>query len=666
MELLEFEKGCRVRFRNGITVDILKKDGDYAGLGQVRWRRRKLRSAELPVLPLIRTADGFEVSRLQLREIRPGRDESLTLDLIPFVHRHGRTEWTGADGEEVWNVGPWDQEASRDRGGALRVVLRAVQRTIGGIAFCGFSYSYKYTSRKHHACRIHDRASWELGARATGTSFWMAGPGDEPQRHFTALSDRYTTAWHGGGRVRQFLPYFSVLQGFTFQFDDQSLLVTCFESPFHCLSLFQKDAGRNHIVHWHQLCGDLGGALEFPAQQVLAADLPTTSPAERSDQYCAVREDLQRQAAVRLGVAPEPLMPGGSLNPADGFTLQTLQSGIDRLARAGCTRIYVVGLCRHFAPARPDERAGREACRQIRRIVDHAHQRGAQVAASLLDCSEPWLVAACMETDTDAPQPPRPLSPGADGRELVSLALRGQDGGLLREHLRRVRAGLGIDALFGDGALAGYAGQFDRRVGQAASGAGAQGRVRSLFGARTALIADIARMGFGCLQTAPGAVPGCLRSVPYETLKGREYMFRDSILEYPPDAASGRSVDPVEVYFRACAHRLGYALPCEPRSRRGSRRADWWHTGVAPINQACQALREHMERSRMLPEDRGVIWTGVDPDVRVLWCFEPFSCPVAEDADVFDVLASRRVSAGDGTFPAEALRVYMIQNVGGP
>ena len=671
MDLKEYEKSFRLRFANGISVEILKRGKAFGGLGQVKWRRRKLRSAERPVMPLIRTPDGYEVSRLRLHDIRKGR-ESVTLELMPFVRRSGRMEWVSLDGQDRWNVGAWEQKAVRDRGGLVRVVLRAVRRTIGGLEFAGFSYSYRLRSRKYRAYRIHDRSTWELGGRATGNSFWMGGPVAEPQKFFHSKRDSYSSAWRGdGGRcvpVQQFLPFFTLLDGFTFQFDRQSVLLTTFDAPFHCLSLFQKDAGQNCIVHWHQLCCDLGGRLEFPAHEVLVADCPEQAPTDRADQYCLVRQELQRACCERLGVVREPAAMGGRLAAGPASSQQALRKGMDELSRAGCARIYVPGLFRHLGPAAgpaATPRASEEAGRHVRQVVERAHQRGAEVAASLLDCSAPWVVAsASADVEEDGAAA---ASGAAGGSELVARAMRnGSDGRLLRDHLRRLRKAVGVDVLFADGMLEQITDLLEWGRPQADGAGEGEAGIRSLFDARQGLIADLQRMGYGCLLAGAAGLGAPLTGPRLAMLKGREYMFRDRVLEFPRDALAVPAADAVEVYFRAAANRLAYVLTYDARHSASSRLPAWWHPDMGAVNHAYQAVREHMERSQLLSEDRGVLWTGADPDVRVLWCYRPFAWHVGERAEAFDVIASQCVEPQEGEFSPRALSVYLVQNAEGP
>lgn len=686
MQLREHDRCYRLSFDNGISLEVLKRGSAFEGLGQVQLRRRKLRCAELPIMPLIRTPDGYEVSRLELQDIERGRN-AVTITLTPHVSRHGRMEWVCCDGEDRWNVGPWEQPPERDRGGALRLTLQAVNRTLGGLDFVGFSYSYKYRSRKCRIYRIHDRATWELGGSATGSSFWMEGPFNEPHKTFENKSDAFTTSWcrFDGGTVQlqQFLPFFTALQGFTFGFDRQDVLVTAFEAPFHCRSLFQKNAGRNYLVHWHQLCGDLSGCLEFPALQVLCADLPADDLTERANQYCAVREELQRSYAEQCGLVREEVLASGRLAPGQTACLEALQRGLDELARAGCKRVYAPGVIHALGPQQAVAKGApaeshHEARQRLTRLVEHAHQRDMELAASLEDCCAPWLLAC---TASEVPQEADAHVEDAVGAELVARALRDRQAAqFLLEYLHRVKRGVGLDALFSESVLSAIGEQFDwalppvgEKAAQGPQEKGAPdldenaGEIRSLQGPTVSLVAALQGMGYKCplagvngLAVVPPAGPG------YPMLKGREFMYRDSVVEFPYEAIADSNVHPLEAYFRGCANRLCYVAVYDATRGAGGRLAGWWRQEYGAVNRAYHAVREHMESSRLLSDERGVLWTGADAGVRVLWCCKPFQWAVGSEAKVFDVMANKRVELEDGGFPAQGLRVYVVENAAGP
>ncbi|MFW6189960.1 MAG: hypothetical protein ACOC7T_05955 [Planctomycetota bacterium] len=654
MQVKESGQGHTVRFENGASVRILQQDEDFRGLGEVKLGRRKLRSGKLPIRPLIATPDGFTVSRLELKEMEE-QEDALILRLKPFMVRTGRMEWLCCDGYDRWNVGPWDGGERRDRGGIVRIVLRPVERSIGGLDYAGFSYSYKFRSRKYEIFRIHDRATWELGGRATGNSLWMAGPFAAPRMHAQNKQSEFTTSWcRRGTQLQQFLPLFSCLQGFGFQFDRDTVLVTAFEEPFHCRSLFEKRSGENFIVHWHQLCESLGGCLEFPAQQVLCAPSRYEDEAERVNQYCAVREELHRRWGRRA--APAGPDGGAGLLQCDGAGARMVRSGLDRLADEACRRVFVSG----FTPADGDEPEPFDAPR----LTDYAHQRGMEVALPLAHCCR--LAAPLEEPETAEPPPPGLAA--ARGEVLLHRALREESAlDYLLGKLRLLRHEIQVDGVFAGSLVAEIGDDFtwipdgrgETEEPPPATYDDGDADIRSLHGLRQKLARGLRDIGFKCtLRGVDGLAAPAEMPVPEEGPVG-EFLFRDYVLSFPHDGLGQRGIDPYPVYFRGCAHRVGFAVPC--RAAEGDL-PDWWTDKFRDLNAAVQAVRQYMGRATALPEDRGVLWSGPDPEVGVLWTFRGFEYAVEEGAEVFDVLASRPVAVQEGGFEAQKQRVYLLQS----
>ena len=641
MQLKKDQRGYRCSFGDGVLVQILTEGRDFRGLGDVRLRRRKLRSAELPILPHVSTPDGYEVVRLELEDVEKTSD-CVTLSLTPYVARTGRMEWVSADGQDRWNIGPWAGKPERDRGGLLRISLRPVERTVGGIAFTGFAYDYRFRSRRYSIYRVHDRATWELGGRATGNSFWMQSPFTKPRVDIQNKDAAFSTAWRRSNvEVQQFLPLFSVLQGFTFQFDPERLLITAFERPFHCRSLFQKEPGQNVIVHWHQLCDSLSTCLEFPALQVLCAD-QTGDQIARADQYCAVRQDLQRQYREQTGVVPPATVVGGWVRCGEDAALRDLRRAVDELARGGCERVYLPGLLRY---SRPDQ--AQAVLDRAGQIIQHAHRRGMEVGASLSECSDCRLPGEGLERS----------APG----ELLADAMRRDEGWqALLEHLRRVRRELEVDALYAEPALAGSAGDFDWALdGEAPPTEPANGgRIVSLHHRRFELTAALQRLGFKCVLAGAGALGVPVQGLRGEPPHGEEFMLRDQLAKFPYQQIARAGRGAYEAYFRGCANRAGYAVVYDAGQRN---EAHPWDERFIAVNKAFHAVREYMEQSSLLPQDHGILWTGPDPDVEVLWTFKEWEHPVAEDVQVFDVMSSTCVKPQDKQFTARPLRAYLLQ-----
>ena len=658
----EYERKFRLGFDNRISVEILRDGKEFLGLGQVKLGRRKLRCTELPVLPLIATPTGYEVARLEIEDIEKG-EESIVLTLCPFMVPRGRMDWISCEGQDRWNVGAWAKEPVRDRGGMLQVTLRRVDRALGGIKLAGFSYQYRFHSRKYHVYRIHDRATWELGGWATGNSFWMRGPFNESHKAIRNKEDSFSTSWcsgeHQAGQRPQFLPLFSELQGFTFQFDRQNLLVTAFEEPFHCESLFQKESGKNYFTHWHQLCTDLQGLVEFPPLQVLCAELASENDFERANQYCAVREELYRQWRDKVGVtAPDSPVSGLLLGCKAG--VKGVENGLDELAAAACERVFIPGLFRNH---KPDDQTGLAEKKNevaIQQIIEKAHARGLHVAVSLADCCSAWLLAG-EEEETET-------KPEAEGYDQVLAALRDKrQWELLLKHLRGLKRDYGLDTLFTENAPPGLAEQFewsgypggDRIARSSAS-------IRSLEARRRELVVAAQEAGYECLLSGVCGFGKPGRPVPNGVIAGKEFMFRDCVFGVPEGEIIGHKAYPLRAYFRACANRLGYMPVYRAEEGLRGEMDPWWEEDFTSINRAYQAVREHMVHCRLLRGGRGVLWTGDEPGVCVLWCYGKFVWKVGAKAKVFEVTDGERVEIDEAAFTPHPLKVYLVQDAKEP
>jgi hypothetical protein len=244
-------------------------------------------------------------------------------------------------------------------------------------------------------------------------------------------------------------------------------------------------------------------------------------------------------------------------------------------------------------------------------------------------------------------------------------------------HLRSVRNDLGIDGIFRDSVLNALDGQFawshesrgkrrrkrsSSRQGYAPSFDGLPGDIRSLVGPRQDLLRDLQRLGYFCLLAGPTdlAVAGEHRDLG--ALGGREFMFRGCVVAFPAEEVESGRQEPLEVYFRGCAHGLEYALTFDVSDGAAGSLAPWWTADMSAVNTAYQAVTEHMTEMRILPEARGVLWTGADADVQVLWCLRKFVWAAGEDADVFEVVHSRPIDLQEDSFTAEPLSVYLVQD----
>jgi len=609
-----------VEFDNGVAVEVRAVGGVYGGIGRVRRGRQELRSPKLPIMPLIAAPDGCEVCRLELADLDSAGDE-LTIKLRPYFKLGSRTEEHTPDGGHIWNVGQWEQEPTRDRSGWLWLRLREVNRLVGEHEYAGFSYGYKFRSRKHRPDCIHDRATWELGGRATGNTVIMPGCRQNPLRRIANKQDRFTTAlsFPGGSKV-QFLPLFTQLPGFTFQFDRGGVLATAFEKPFDCRSLVQKKAGSNHLVHWHQMrppASSAGQCLDFPALEVTWADSPATRVADRISQYVTLRDYLHGRYQRAVGIQGDGAACVGELVAGASAGQAALERAIDQLVSAGCSEVLVRGIL-----PEPTQKEG-DADRRLRMVADMAHCRGLEVGlsldASVLDAS---------------------AGPGAreEGR-----------GGVLTP-LRRLKKQCALDAvhLLRAGADAAR----DEEAAQCAEG----------FEKHVALHRRLQQQGYRCRLGRGGAFGVSTQPVPYGFLRNNEPLYGNSVQPFPYEQVLARQDRPQEAYFRGYANRVCYSVTFDGEQQAAAGLQDWWCAQYAAVNNAYCAVKDHMDYARLLSGGRGVLWEDADEDVRVLWAYREFTWRVGERAKVYDVMAGQAAGVEAGALKAKANCVYLVQN----
>ena len=181
-------------FANGVIIEPLR-DGDvFLGLGAVACDGVALRSPSRPILPAIRTPWGMRMLTPAVRAMDANaRGVRLVLDLAAITD--GPMDWMLHAVRDRWPTGDWSR-GPEERAATLELILKPVNRRIGGLAFKGFSYQYRYRSKAHPIFRLLDRATWELGGKAVGNEIWLRN-GYSPSIHlFTASGDAWCTEWY--------------------------------------------------------------------------------------------------------------------------------------------------------------------------------------------------------------------------------------------------------------------------------------------------------------------------------------------------------------------------------------------------------------------------------------------------------------------------------------
>ena len=406
MQIKEYQEHFWVEFDNAVSVEIYTDDTNCGGIGRVKCGRTDIRCDELPVLPLVTTADGYQVRKLELEDYEEGED-GITVTFRPYISSCGHLEKCGPGGETRWNVSQWHREPERDRGGQLEMHLKEVNRTVGNIDLRGFSYSYKFRSRKYHPAHIIDRGSWELRGNATRNELIVPCQHREPRKGIENKKDAFSTEWEQEDQTLvQMRPFVTEMQGFTYQYDNHNILVTSFEDPDECVSVMQKDAGKNYLAQWHQMRGTHspnGGSMETPAHIILCADLEQNEDHERLNQYDEIKRDMHERLREEWGVPEGRADIAGFLKPEIWHRPDEVQRGIAELGDAGCQEIVIPDLIYQSSAydLGDEEVVPEQLVETVEDAIEAIHKRGMDAT---LRMHVTVLAAHEADSDEDTPQ----------------------------------------------------------------------------------------------------------------------------------------------------------------------------------------------------------------------------------------------------------------------
>ncbi|MFW6279963.1 MAG: hypothetical protein ACOC2T_02950 [Planctomycetota bacterium] len=632
MQIKEFQEHLWVEFDNSVSVEICTEGDSCGGIGRVKCGRTDIRDDELPVFPLVSTAEGYQVSCLEVDEIEENDDESVVITYRPYINTCGHRDPASEEGG-LWNVTEWNCSPERDRGGELTLELAEVNRTLGGRELRGFSYAYKFRSRKYRPVCIHDRGTWEIGGSGTRNNLVVPGRTASPLKQIQNKKDEFTSssAGDGGSEGAQMKPLVSEMQGFTYQFDRHNALVGTFDGENNCRTVIQKDSGRNYIVHWHQLTGESspnGGSLETSPHRVMCLDEEIEDDAEGLNTYADIKRDLNEQFREERDISLEPVNVSGFLKEGIWHRGDEVQRGIKQLADAGCEEIIIPDLMHGDVVASQyyhDNSLSEKVSRTVPEAAEVIRKLGMEVGMMVN------LASILKEWDEDQPLPERD-----DMEDLVDGTLSDAQ----------------VDALY----LLGNPSQLPPSLAESAS-------PDVVLDLKIAFMQALESMGVrgGCDGCGPMGL--LLPEMQFSGVNGNEILYENTIAEFPYVEVIEED-KPGMAYFRGYSCRLCYGIPFGANDGERPTLPEWYEAEFAEINTAFAGVKEHMQYPRLLPDDRGIMWRSSREEdaVRVLWSYDELMLEAGEEAEIFDVRGASPVSVPeDGQIEIEEKCIYMLQ-----
>lgn len=335
---------------NGFEI-AFETTGDFMqGIGAVKVNGIALRSNRLPMFCQISTPEAIELVNYKLKN-KTSAPDLLQLDFEVQKQLGDTMEWMLHTVRNRRNMADWTKEPEAAPGTVVSLILKPAERKLGNVMAKGFSYQYTFKSKELAIYKITDRATWEIGAKATGNELWMRNGVVECIKAFAQPDDFYSTEWYlpniANPNIFQFHPLQTQLQGFTFTSAKEGTLITWATELSHIRSLFEKWRGYNEIVHFHEHCNDLAGEFKTSPMEVLwvPGELDQVG---RANLYNHVRElvheELHRQAGLRrerittYGVIEEWTEPD-----FDRYR----EKGLSKLMDAGVKTVFIANQCQN-------------------------------------------------------------------------------------------------------------------------------------------------------------------------------------------------------------------------------------------------------------------------------------------------------------------------------
>lgn len=348
MNFARMDEHIEIALQNGLKIDFVLKQNLVIGIGKVTLKGKMLRSDEECIMPEIATPDGIEAYGYELVDVEK-RGDSVAVITKPCFRVGHRMEWSEHALHLRVNTSSWTRDCVLPKGSFLEWVIQEEKETFDGVDYIGFSYGFRYHCAGYPIYQIEDKATWELGGSAIGNTFMMCGGTNRPVERMEK-DTYYFTGWDLPGianpYIFQHMPLYTGLQGFTFQYDEEDVLVTVHEKPSHVRSLFQKEKGDSKLLHFNQFCFDLTEEAATPARKILVGKRAQGTPVTIINHYLRVRDTLQKRIRDYYNIKLDLVCPAGSVETWAVAEVEKFAPIFDQLHEWGFKRSYLMPLWR--------------------------------------------------------------------------------------------------------------------------------------------------------------------------------------------------------------------------------------------------------------------------------------------------------------------------------
>lgn len=705
-----------IRLRNGVRLELVSRDREFLGIGEVSYQGVALRSGRRPMFVDVRTPDAVVMREFALKSQRES-GAGVVLSFSMKRKREGLMEWEVHEPRPMIDTSDWT-EPPRPADASLKLEIQPVSRTLGGAKCVGFSYQYRYQSNDDQVYKLLDRGTWELGGRAVGNEFWMRTSAVPPVHEFESVDEHYTTERYMEASENpwlfQFLPLQTELQGFTFTTSREGALITWPTRVAHVRSLFQKPRGKDEIVHFHEHCDDLASELTTAPVEVLFCPGKRDRIAN-ANLYEAARDMISQTLHDEIGMRRERVTTSGVIEQwGEADVNRYAEVGLPKLLEAGMRSVRIANMCENnmnvwglknmccTVDYKIAESVGHDAMKKLCRM---AREGGARINmwanTAISTITDRFARRQKMDTGrikflptkdsvmemVDRAEDPYVLTPSrlvdADHYAPGFCVLNLRDPDVRAYWLKRwgeIHDDIGVDEYFLDSSFNLSSDKFHYRRNTAWKQAKG-GKVRepapdadnappamvlTQYRAHLDLIVEMQKLGYYYDSEDNGVFGTCVHGHDIEPRLDCLYIWPETKMAFEPLRIEVAGGDADDVFFRGLAYRMAWIVAWDINADRltwSAKSKSWRNERDTPtpwqlaVYNAFAEVTDLMVNREILPGEEGVVYRGEKQ--QTLWAFRDMTLALDGEADIRDVL-NNAVMRTD-TLQARARHIYVIE-----
>jgi len=673
-----------IKLDNDVRIDFITQPG-RVGIGEVFIGDRLLRNGAELIQPQFATMEGMELDRLEYMD-HDEKDGVYTIRTIPFFRVAHRMEWAEHGSHLRVSTNSWSNGAYQPEGAIIKWTIKASSDILYDVEYKGFSYSFTYMVPDYPIYQIQDKATWELDGEASGHTFIMRGAWGKPvikldndtefntYRYYEAIANPY---------IFQHVPLYSQLQGFTFQYKNDAILVTSHEKPSHVRSYYEKRSSSPLLLHFNQFCFDMTENHTTPARKILYTELGAcTDETTINNHFLRVRDVLQARIREYYDLKNDLTRPTCALETWEIAKIENFGPAFDRINEWGLKRCMLMPLWRSnetdIVPRFNEDKErfgilGNMCCPieleiadcyggwdGMKQVMERAVEHGIETYM--------WFGSHFSSSSNLADRIKGLFAHDVNGQNNRNnyghvLWAVDQNNTEFEEYLINAYRKLGeygMKGIFRDSHfnMASDTITYNRNpdgTGNARSMHDTEARIQSRFQNELDMLYYVESDG----------VTGTPRvGTDYDHVRGMEWIYSNVNTGMELDKLEKYGDDPLWVYFKSMSCRLIYHVWIEINEFPAkSSILPWWNEETfPPYVRAYFEAEPYMDQMWLLENENGILWSCNEG--RVVFAWENFDFMIDPEESVYEPLTGKNINPSNSMYKMEKMGIYILTKRG--